>query len=46
MPQVQDASLEERRATCKAILIVEDDPCIASFLVMAIAQETPYNILY
>jgi DNA-binding response OmpR family regulator len=45
MPQIQDASLEERHATRKAILIVEDDPYIASFLVMAIAQETPYHPL-
>jgi CheY-like chemotaxis protein len=45
MAQIQGASLEAKNATRKAILIVEDDPDIAAFLVMAIAQETPYHPL-
>lgn len=31
------------QATTKTILLVEDDPYISSFLVEAIAQETPYR---
>ncbi len=33
------------QATSKTILLVEDDPYISSFLVEAIAQETPYRAI-
>ncbi len=33
------------QATTKTILLVEDDPYISSFLVEAIAQETPYRAI-
>ncbi len=35
----------EALATTKTILLVEDDPNIGSFLVEAIAQETPYRAI-
>jgi DNA-binding response OmpR family regulator len=35
----------EAQATTKTILLVEDDPYISSFLVEAIAQETPYRAI-
>ncbi len=35
----------ESQATSKTILLVEDDPNISSFLVEAIAQETPYRAI-
>jgi len=35
----------ESQATTKTILLVEDDPYISSFLVEAIAQETPYRVI-
>ena len=35
----------ESQATPKTILLVEDDPNISSFLVEAIAQETPYRAI-
>jgi DNA-binding response OmpR family regulator len=35
----------ESRATPKTILLVEDDPNISSFLVEAIAHETPYQAI-
>ena len=33
------------QATSKTILLVEDDPYISSFLMEAIAQETPYRAI-
>ncbi len=45
MAQIQGAASEENYATRKTILIVEDDPSIAEFFKMAIAQETPYHPL-
>ena len=42
MTQIQNAASAESYATRKTILIVEDDPSIAEFLKMAIAQETLY----
>jgi DNA-binding response OmpR family regulator len=35
----------EAQATSNTILLVEDDPYISSFLVEAIAQETPYRAI-
>jgi DNA-binding response OmpR family regulator len=35
----------ESRATPNTILLVEDDPYISSFLIEAIAQETPYRAI-
>jgi DNA-binding response OmpR family regulator len=35
----------EAQATTKTILLVEDDPYISSFIVEAIAQETPYRAI-
>ena len=37
--------LEEAQASTKTILLVEDDPYISSFLVEAVAQETPYRVI-
>jgi CheY-like chemotaxis protein len=37
--------LEEAQASTKTILLVEDDPNISSFLVEAVAQETPYQAI-
>ncbi len=45
MSQIQDPSSKEKHLTRKVLLIVEDDPDIAAFLVMAIAQESPYRPL-
>ena len=45
MAQIQGAASEENYTTRKTILIVEDDPSIAEFFKMAIAQETPYHPL-
>ncbi|GAC1307187.1 MAG: hypothetical protein NVSMB27_45310 [Ktedonobacteraceae bacterium] len=36
---------KETSVTTKTILLVEDDPGIGSFLVEAIAQETPYRAI-
>ncbi len=35
----------EAQATTNTILLVEDDPYISSFLIEAIAQETPYRAI-
>lgn len=43
--QVQEPSCEATQATIKAILIVEDDPGIGTYLIEAIRQETPYHPL-
>jgi len=45
MPQDTEQLTEESQATPKTILLVEDDPNIGSFLVEAIAQETPYRAI-
>src|SRR6266849_9581531 len=45
MPQDTEQLAEESQATPKTILLVEDDPNIGSFLVEAIAQETPYRAI-
>ena len=45
MTQIQHAASAQSHATRKTILIVEDDPSIAEFLKMAIAQETLYHPL-
>lgn len=45
MPQIQDGVSEEKPTTCKVLLIVEDDPDMAEFLMMAISQESPYHAL-
>jgi DNA-binding response OmpR family regulator len=45
MSQIQDPSSREEHLTRKVLLIVEDDPGTAAFLVMAIAQESPYRPL-
>jgi DNA-binding response OmpR family regulator len=45
MSQIQDPSSKEEHLTRKVLLIVEDDPGTAAFLVMAIAQESPYRPL-
>jgi DNA-binding response OmpR family regulator len=42
MSQIQDPSSKEEHLTRKVLLIVEDDPGTATFLMMAIAQESPY----
>ena len=45
MPQDADKLSGKLQATTKTILLVEDDPYISSFLVEAIAQETPYRVM-
>ena len=40
-----ESILRESQAATKTILLVEDDPYISSFLVEAIAQETPYRVI-
>jgi DNA-binding response OmpR family regulator len=40
-----ESILRESQAATKTILLVEDDPYISSFLVEAIAQETPYRAI-
>ena len=45
MPLDTELLAGEAQATTKTILIVEDDPNIGSFLVEAIAQETPYRAI-
>ena len=45
MSQDTKQLLGESQATTKTILLVEDDPYISSFLVEAIAQETPYRVI-
>lgn len=45
MPIDTNTLLEEAHASTKSILLVEDDPYISSFLVEAITQETPYQVM-
>jgi len=45
MPLDTELVLGDSQATIKTILLVEDDPHISSFLVEAIAQETPYRAI-
>jgi DNA-binding response OmpR family regulator len=45
MTRDTDRLAGESQATPKTILLVEDDPSISSFLVEAIAQETPYRAI-
>jgi DNA-binding response OmpR family regulator len=45
MSQDTEQLAGEAQATTKTILLVEDDPNIGSFLVEAIAQETPYRAI-
>ncbi len=45
MSQDTEPLAGEARATTNTILLVEDDPNIGSFLVEAIAQETPYRAI-
>ena len=45
MPLDTEQLAEESQTTTKTILLVEDDPSIGSFLVEAIAQETPYRAI-
>ena len=45
MSQDTELLAGEARATTNTILLVEDDPNIGSFLVEAIAQETPYRAI-
>jgi DNA-binding NarL/FixJ family response regulator len=45
MPQDTEQLAGESQATPITILLVEDDPNIGSFLVEAIAQETPYRAI-
>ncbi len=43
MPQGTEPLAREAQSATKTILVVEDDVAIASFLVAAIEQETPYR---
>ena len=45
MPQGTEPLAREAQETTKTILVVEDDLAIASFLVAAIEQETPYRAI-
>jgi len=45
MPLDTEQLAGESQATPETILLVEDDPNIGSFLVEAIAQETPYRAI-
>jgi DNA-binding response OmpR family regulator len=45
MPLDTEQLAGESQATPETILLVEDDPYISSFLVEAIAQETPYRAI-
>lgn len=45
MSQDRESLAGEAQATANTILLVEDDPYISSFLVEAIAQETPYRAI-
>ena len=45
MSQDAESLAGEVQATSKMILLVEDDPYISSFLMEAIAQETPYRAI-
>lgn len=45
MPHDTKPFSNEAQASTKTILLVEDDPYISSFLVEAIAQETPYRAI-
>ena len=45
MPLERELVAGDAQATTKTILLVEDDPNISSFLVEAIAQETPYRAI-
>jgi DNA-binding response OmpR family regulator len=45
MPLDTEQVAGESQATPETILLVEDDPNIGSFLVEAIAQETPYRAI-
>ena len=42
MTRDQESSSQQQASTRKTILIVEDDSAIGTFLLEAIAQETPY----
>jgi CheY-like chemotaxis protein len=43
VPQGRESLAREAQEATKTILVVEDDLAIASFLVAAIQQETPYR---
>ena len=45
MPQGTEPLAREAQEATKTILVVEDDLAIASFLVAAIEQETPYRAI-
>jgi len=45
MPRDTEQLAGESQVTPTAILLVEDDPNIGSFIVEAIAQETPYRAI-
>ena len=45
MPQDTEQLAGESQAIPETVLLVEDDPNIGSFLVEAIAQETPYRAI-
>ena len=45
MPQGTESLAREAQEATKTILVVEDDLAIASFLVAAIEQETPYRAI-
>jgi DNA-binding response OmpR family regulator len=45
MPQGRESLAREAQEATKTILVVEDDLAIASFLVAAIEQETPYRAI-
>ena len=45
MPQGTAPLSGEERAATKTIIVVEDDPAICSFLLEAIARETPYRAI-
>ena len=45
MPQGTGPLAREAQSATKTILVVEDDVAIASFLVAAIEQETPYRAI-
>jgi len=45
MPQDSASLSGEGRAATKTIIVVEDDPAICSFLLEAIARETPYQAI-
>jgi DNA-binding response OmpR family regulator len=45
MPLDTKPFLDKAQTTTKTILLVEDDPSISSFLVEAVAQETPHRAI-